>query len=163
MTFGPFTCCDISQTGAGVKFVTKTVPIAVGTLVLLILSTLPARGQGPCPSPLPYGACGGCIDRPLVTASEFVGRIVDPRGDPIPGNAVCLGLYRDDAKTYVCSVPVDENGSFRLSKLPPGTYRIVAVMSGLWSPRLRVRIKPSRSTTPQRPIVVTMIVPGVYD
>ncbi len=137
--------------------------MAILASMTLALVATPAAGQDSCPEPVPYQGFGDSLDSEPVPVTALAGRIVDPHGDPIPGKAVCLGIYRDDGKTYVGSARVDEMGRFSLKKLPVGTYRLVALMAGLWSPRLRVRLVSRGTPGASREVVVTMVTAGFYD
>ena len=120
------------------------------------------RAQQSCPDPIPYDVCSGCIDSELVEVAVLAGQVVDPNGESIPGEAVCVGLYSDDGRTYLGSTDVDHNGRFQFHNLKAGTYRVVALVGGLWSPRLRVRVN-GESKRSESYVVVEMILPGIYD
>jgi hypothetical protein len=49
-----------------------------------------AHGQERCRYQIPYGECGGCIDLDLIDVETLQGQVVDPRGEPIPGDAMCV-------------------------------------------------------------------------
>ena len=72
---------------------------------------------------------------PLVSASfllaqttgDIVGHVTDEQGGALPGVAV---EARSPAFQGVRSAVTDPTGSFRLVLLPPGTYRVTAVLQG---------------------------------
>ena len=70
----------------------------------------------------------------LTPQATIVGRVIDQEGEPVQGAIVfakCARLF-DGRKTWsTCSNSgTDEEGSFRLSRLQPGPYYLMAVVHG---------------------------------
>lgn len=54
---------------------------------------------------------------------EVKGTVLDPHQSPIRG--ACVGIFTENEHRLVATIESGEDGGFRLSKAPPGHYRLV--------------------------------------
>ena len=79
------------------------------------------------------------IDFALPRMSGIVGRVTDENGEPIEGVSVFAtrSLFYDGKRRLVpvssLSVRSDDDGEYRISRLPPGSYQVVASTKETWT------------------------------
>jgi hypothetical protein len=92
-----------------------------------------AENQGPQPI-LNVGPNIAPVKVLLTPQATIVGHVVDQDGDPVQGASVfakCARLFDGRKQWNMCSSSgTDEDGSFRLSRLQPGSYYLMATVNG---------------------------------
>lgn len=79
------------------------------------------------------------VDFVLVSGASVRGRLVDPRGKPVPGRAVYLaGEAMPPGHSVLVSAETDSDGRFALEGIPPEPYRFQVQ----WSPRKEIESEP---------------------
>lgn len=79
------------------------------------------------------------IDFALPRMSAILGRVTDENGEPIEGVSVYAmrSIFYDGRRRLVpvssLSVATDDEGEFRILRLPPGSYQVIATTKETWT------------------------------
>jgi Carboxypeptidase regulatory-like domain len=97
------------------------------------------------------------VDPNPLSMRSLVGNVQDEKGVPIP--AASLGLFTEAEHKLVSSAQSSPDGTFRLSDVPPGRYRLVVKFDSFCPANIPVAI--SRQAWGTRPIYVYMKPAGI--
>ena len=109
----------------------------LGLFLTMILSLLPAIAQENTPPAAPHKAY----------PPKIWGMVIDASGAAIPGAIVQVRSPNDTVRETTRS---DRNGSFNISELPAGNYRLLVSSPGFESKEIPVTVEPSGTPPPLR-------------
>ena len=98
--------------------------------ILIASSALLAQAQQPvasCKMPVEYENRNQ-VDPKRSSVSSIAGRVITEVGDPareVGPWPACLGLFTENDHRLVASAVADEEGHFKFSSVPTGSYRLV--------------------------------------
>jgi hypothetical protein len=104
-----------------------------GIVFAILVAALPAfviKAQKPdpiCKTPFEYENRNQ-VDPKRSSLSSIAGRVITEVGDPareVGPWPACLGLFAENDHRLVASTVADEDGHFKFSSVPPGSYRLV--------------------------------------
>jgi Carboxypeptidase regulatory-like domain len=72
---------------------------------------------------------------------ELSGKVVGLGGDAMP--RVTISLFTEQEHTLLSTVVTDNEGKFKLDKVPHGLYRVVATVAGLCPANIPVKLESS--------------------
>jgi len=122
------------------------IPLLIAVVVALPFIAF-GQSESNCPRQLEY-VHRNQVDPPVITLNAVQGRATDKQNEPVP--EVCVALFTEKSHRFVTQVSVDNRGSFKFGRVPPGHYVLVARVReyDYFCPvNARIRIRRSRRRT----------------
>lgn len=107
------------------------IPQLIFSAAALVTTGFMSHAQEPtvsCPTTIEYGNRNQIDPKPLTIKGILLGRVIVEVGDPakvIGAAPACIGLFTDKDHRLVASAVADEDGRFKFSPVPAGSYRLV--------------------------------------